>query len=61
MASKIQNKVFNMFSIGDEVVASKGIDLGKMVVTGTSGSGFYTHVNAGGKTLTYPTKDLKKA
>lgn len=50
-----------MFSIGDVVVAIKGIDLGKMVVTGLSGGGFYTHVKAGEKTLTYPSKDLKKA
>ncbi len=28
-----------MFSIGDEVVATKGTDLGKMVVTGVSGGG----------------------
>lgn len=61
MASKIDKKVFNMFSIGDVVVSIKGIDLGKMVVTGLSGGGFYTHVKAGEKTLTYPSQDLKKA
>ncbi|BDR15074.1 hypothetical protein [Vibrio sp. STUT-A11] len=50
-----------MFSIGDEVVATKGIDLGKMVVTGVSGGGAYTHVKTDGAALTYPTKDLQKA
>ncbi|MCF7480228.1 hypothetical protein L3V31_00565 [Vibrio sp. J1-1] len=50
-----------MFSIGDEVVATKGIDLGKMVVTGVSGGGSYTHVKASDAALTYPTKDLQKA
>ncbi len=50
-----------MFSIDDEVVATKGIDLGTMVVIGVSSGGFYTHVKAGDATLTYPTKDLKKA
>ncbi|MDV6249751.1 hypothetical protein [Vibrio sp. EA2] len=50
-----------MFSIGDEVVATKGVDLGKMVVTGVSGGGAYTHVKVEGAALTYPTKDLQKA
>ncbi|EDP59527.1 hypothetical protein AND4_10234 [Vibrio sp. AND4] len=55
------NKVFNMFSIGDVVVATKGIDLGKMIVKGLSSGGFYARVQAGEATLTYPTKDIKKA
>ncbi|WP_423840638.1 hypothetical protein ONE56_17930 [Vibrio mytili] len=50
-----------MFSIGDEVVATKGVDLGKMVVSGVSGGGAYTHVKANGAVLTYPTRDLRKA
>ncbi|PFG58321.1 hypothetical protein ATG66_0863 [Vibrio sp. ES.051] len=49
-----------MFLIGDVVVATKGIDLGEMIVTGLSSGGFYTHVKAGEKTLTYPAQDLKK-
>ncbi|ABU74268.1 hypothetical protein VIBHAR_06377 [Vibrio campbellii ATCC BAA-1116] len=55
------NKVLNMFSIGDVVVATKGIDLGEMVVTGLSSGGFYVRVQAGEATLTYPAKDVKKA
>ncbi|NVC94765.1 hypothetical protein FC650_14160 [Vibrio natriegens] len=47
--------------MGEEVVATKGVDLGKMVVRGVSSGGYYTHVKAGEATLTYPTKDLKKA
>ncbi|MCW8333463.1 hypothetical protein J4N42_08505 [Vibrio sp. SCSIO 43135] len=50
-----------MFSIEDVVVATKGIDLGEMVVTGLSAGGFYVHVKAGEMTLTYPAQDLKKA
>ncbi len=50
-----------MFSIGDVVVATKGIDLGEMVVTGLSSGGFYVRVQAGEETLTYPAKDVKKA
>lgn len=56
-------KVFKMFSIEDRVVATKGIELGEMVVTGLSAGGFYVHVTTieGGFTLTYPMQDLKKA
>ncbi len=43
-----------MFSIGDVVVATKGIDLGEMVVTGLSSGGFYTHVKAGEKNTNLP-------
>ncbi|EGR0695862.1 hypothetical protein EX461_24570 [Vibrio parahaemolyticus] len=50
-----------MFSIGDVVVATKGVEQGEMVVTGLSSGGVYAHVKAGEKTLTYPAKDLKKA
>ncbi len=50
-----------MFSIDDVVVATKGIDLGEMIVTGVSGGGSYVHVKVDGMALTYPTKDLKKA
>ncbi|MGF1689849.1 hypothetical protein [Photobacterium kagoshimensis] len=49
-----------MFELDDQVVATKGVDLGVMVVTGFSGGGFYTHVKVDGMALTYPTKDLKK-
>lgn len=50
-----------MFSIDDLVVATKGIDLGSMIVTGQSSGGNYTHVKVDGYTLTYPTRDLKAA
>ena len=52
-----------MFSIEDRVIATKGIELGEMVVTGLSSGGFYVHVSTieGGLTLTYPMQDLKKA
>ncbi|WP_169739001.1 MULTISPECIES: hypothetical protein [Vibrio] len=50
-----------MFAIDDIVVATKGVDLGKMVVTGLSGGGNYVHVKVDGMQLTYPAKDLKKA
>jgi poly(3-hydroxybutyrate) depolymerase len=50
-----------MFAIEDVVVATKGIDLGKMVVTGLSAGGFYVRVEVDGMTLTYPAKDLQKA
>ncbi|WEM45804.1 hypothetical protein PTW35_22295 (plasmid) [Photobacterium sp. DA100] len=50
-----------MFSVDDRVVATKGIELGEMVVTGLSSGGFYVHVTVNGMTLTYPVKDLKKA
>ncbi|WP_156309815.1 hypothetical protein [Vibrio nereis] len=50
-----------MLSIDDVVVATKGVDLGQMVVAGLSSGGFYVHVKAGEMTLTYPAKDLKKA
>ncbi|MGF1684178.1 hypothetical protein L4D09_15455 [Photobacterium makurazakiensis] len=50
-----------MFAVDDLVVATKGVDLGQMVVTGTSGGDFYVHVKAGDKKLTYPAQDLKKA
>ncbi|PST92412.1 hypothetical protein [Photobacterium jeanii] len=51
----------NTFAIEDKVVATKGVDLGVMIVTGLSGGGYYVHVKAGDKTLTYPAQDLKKA
>ncbi|RJG48961.1 hypothetical protein [Motilimonas pumila] len=52
-----------MFSIEDKVVATKGIDLGAMVVTGLSSGGYYVHVKSeeNNCTLTYPARDLKKA
>ncbi|PSW22256.1 hypothetical protein C9I98_03055 [Photobacterium sanctipauli] len=50
-----------MFSIDDRVVATKGVDIGEMVVTGLSSDGFYVHVKAGDITLTYPAQDLQKA
>lgn len=50
-----------MLSIDDVVVATKGVDLGQMVVAGLSAGGFYVHVKVGEMTLTYPAKDLKKA
>ncbi len=50
-----------MFSIDDVVVATKGIELGEMTVTGISAGGFYIHVTVDGMTLTYPAQDLKKA
>ena len=53
--------MFTEFSIDDQVVATKGVDLGTMVVTGLSSHGYYVHVNASGITLTYPARDLKKA
>ena len=50
-----------MFAEEDRVVATKGIELGEMVVTGISSGGFYIHVKVDGMTLTYPAQDLKKA
>ncbi|MDN3717596.1 hypothetical protein AB4343_01775 [Vibrio breoganii] len=50
-----------MFEIEDVVVATKGIDLGQMVVTGLSAGGHYVHVTVDGMTLTYPARDLSKA
>ncbi|MEZ8096106.1 hypothetical protein L4D00_15405 [Photobacterium swingsii] len=50
-----------MFELDDQVVATKGVDLGVMVITGFSGGGAYIHVKAGDMTLTYPVKDIKKA
>ncbi|MDN3613248.1 MAG: hypothetical protein ACPG5L_16145 [Vibrio gallaecicus] len=50
-----------MFSIDDVVVATKGIELGEMTVTGISAGGFYIHVTVDGMALTYPAQDLKKA
>ncbi|MFA0439072.1 hypothetical protein BCU66_009575 [Vibrio sp. 10N.286.49.B1] len=50
-----------MFAIDDLVVATKGVDLGQMVVVGTSAGGHYVHVKVDGATLTYPARDLKKA
>ncbi|WP_198160208.1 hypothetical protein [Photobacterium sp. J15] len=51
-----------MFEVDDQVVATKGADLGPMVVTGLSGGGFYVHVKTSDQhTLTYPAKYLKKA
>ncbi|MGF1754462.1 hypothetical protein L4C33_12795 [Vibrio makurazakiensis] len=50
-----------MFAIDEVVVATKGVDLGEMVVTGISGGGTFIHVKAGDITLTYPARDLKKA
>ncbi|WP_394246501.1 hypothetical protein [Vibrio profundi] len=50
-----------MFAIDDLVIATKGVDLGQMVVTGISAGGSYVHVKAGDITLTYPAKDLNKA
>ncbi|MEZ8018964.1 hypothetical protein AB4393_06115 [Vibrio splendidus] len=52
-----------MFSVDDRVVATKGVELGEMVVTGLSAGGGYVHVTTveGAMTLTYPTQDLKKA
>lgn len=52
-----------MFSIEDKVVATKGVQLGAMVVTGLSSGGFYVHVKSeeSNFTLTYPAADLKKA
>ncbi len=49
-----------MFAI-DDVVVTKGIDLGQMVVTGLSSGGYYVHVKVDGMSLTYPARDLKKA
>ncbi|GEM75345.1 hypothetical protein [Vibrio sagamiensis] len=57
----LHKKVFKVYSIGDVVVAIKGINLGELVVTGQSSGGSYTHVKTSQETLTYPTKDLKKA
>ncbi|EGA68766.1 hypothetical protein VISI1226_10562 [Vibrio sinaloensis DSM 21326] len=50
-----------MFAIDDVVIATKGIELGQMVVVGISSGGAYIHVRVDGMTLTYPVKDLKKA
>jgi len=50
-----------MFAIDDLVVATKGIDLGQMIVSGLSAGGFYVHVKVDGMSLTYPMRDLKKA
>lgn len=50
-----------MFAIDDQVVATKGVELGPMVVTGQSSGGNYTHVQVDGYKLTYPTRDLKVA
>ncbi|GAB7219823.1 hypothetical protein [Vibrio comitans] len=50
-----------MFNIEDVVVASKGIALGQMVVTGLSAGGYYVHVLVDGMMLTYPARDLRKA
>ncbi|MDF2152921.1 hypothetical protein [Vibrio sp. CAU 1672] len=50
-----------MFQIDDVVVATKGSVVEQMVVTGLSSGGFYVHVKAENKTLTYPAKDLEKA
>lgn len=51
-----------MFSVDDRVVATKGVELGEMVVTGLSAGGGYVHVTTveGAMTLTYPAQDLKK-
>lgn len=54
-------KVFNMFSVDDVVVATKGVDLGQMVVVGLSSGGAYVHVKVDGMSLTYPVRDVKKA
>ncbi|ARP40768.1 hypothetical protein FB440_104288 [Vibrio crassostreae] len=53
-----------MFSVDDRVVATKGVELGEMVVIGLSAGGGYVHVTTvegAIMTLTYPAKDLKKA
>lgn len=50
-----------MFKIDDVVVATKGIDLGQMVVVGLSSGGYYVRVSVDGMSLTYPAADLKKA
>ena len=50
-----------MYSVGDVVVATKGVNFGELVVTGQSSGSSYTHVKTSQATLTYPTKDLKKA
>lgn len=52
-----------MFSVDDRVVATKGVELGEMVVTGLSAGGYYVHVTTveGAMPLTYPMQDLKKA
>ncbi|MGF1734335.1 hypothetical protein [Photobacterium satsumensis] len=50
-----------MFSVEDRVVATKGVDLGEMVVAGLSSGGFWVHVKVDGMDLTYPARDLKKA
>lgn len=50
-----------MFAIDDVIVATKGVELGQMVVVGISSGGAYIHVQVGGMSLTYPVKDLKKA
>ena len=50
-----------MFAIDDVVVATKGVDFGKMVVVGLSSGRFYVRVTVDGMTLTYPARDLQKA
>lgn len=52
-----------MFSVDDRVVATKGVELGEMVVTGLSAGVYYVHVTTveGAMPLTYPMQDLKKA
>lgn len=50
-----------MFAIDDVVVATKGVELGPMIVVGLSAGGYYAHVLVNGMTLTYPSLDLKKA
>ncbi|WP_167522320.1 hypothetical protein [Vibrio atypicus] len=50
-----------MFSVDDVVVATKGVDLGQMVVVGLSSGGAYVHVKVDGMSLTYPVRDVKKA
>lgn len=51
-----------MLSVDDRVVATKGVELGEMVVTGLSAGGYYVHVTTleGAVPLTYPMQDLKK-
>lgn len=52
-----------MFSVDDRVVATKGVELGEMVVIGLSAGGGYVHVTTvegAIMTLTYPAKTLKK-
>jgi len=51
-----------VLSVDDRVVATKGVELGEMVVTGLSAGGYYVHVTTleGAVPLTYPMQDLKK-